>query len=105
MSTIDDERLQKLEQALTEAHRARHAPSWQAGWVEGVMQEIRCVARRPSQVSGTGDVMLLVWRAAGFAAVLSILLLVSFLMQSTMTVSEEGGLMAEDVAMGSLFFE
>lgn len=105
MSTIDDERLQKLEQALTEAHRARHTLSWQGGWVEGVMQEVRCVARRPPQVSGNGDVMLLVWRAAGFAAVLSILLLVSFLMQSTMTVSEEGGLMAEDVEVGSLFFE
>ncbi len=104
MSTIDDERLQKLEQALTEAHRARHTPSWQAGWVEGVMQEVRRVARQPPRVSGNGDVVLLVWRAAGFAAVLSILLLVSFLMQS-MTVSEEGGLMAEEVEVGSLFFE
>lgn len=105
MSTTDDERLQKLEQALTEAHRARQAPSWQAGWVEGVMQEVRCVARRPPQVSGNGDVKLLVWRAAGIAAVLSILLLMPFLMQSTMPVSEEGGLIAEDVAVGSLFFE
>lgn len=105
MSPLDDERLQKLEQALTEAHRARHTPSWQAGWVEGVMQEIRRVARQPPGVSGNGDVVLLVWRAAGFAAVLSILLLVSFLMQSTMTMSEEGGLMAEDVEVSSLFFE
>ena len=105
MSSIDDERLQQLEQALTEAHRARHTPPWQAGWVEGVMQEVRRVARQRPQVSGNGDVVLLVWRAAGFAAVLSILLLVSFLMQSPMIVSEEGGLLAEDVEMGSLFFE
>lgn len=105
MSTVDDERLQKLEQALTEAHRARHTPSWQAGWVEGVMQEVRRVARRPPRVCGNGGVEHLVWRAACFAAVLSILLLVSFLMQSPMTVSEEGGLMAEDVEVGSLFFE
>lgn len=105
MSTVDDERLRKLEEALTEAHRARHTPSWRAGWVEGVMQEVRRAARRPPQVSANGDVVRLVWRAAGFAAVLSIFLLVSFLMQSTMTMSEEGGLIAEDVAVGSLFFE
>ncbi|NGZ10197.1 MAG: hypothetical protein CV088_12550 [Nitrospira sp. LK70] len=105
MSPVDEERLQKLEQALTEAHRARHIPSWQAGWVEDVMQEVRRVARRPPRACGNGDVVHLVWRAACFAAVLSIFLLVSFLMQSTVNVSEEGGLMAEDVEVGSLFFE
>jgi hypothetical protein len=105
MSTVDDKRLRKLEEALTEAHRVRHTPSWQEGWAEGVMQEVRRLARRQPRISGHGDVVHLIWRAAGFAAVLSILLLVSFLMQSTMTVSEEGGLIAEDVEVGSLFFE
>lgn len=105
MSTVDDKRLRKLEEALTEAHRARHAPSWPEGWAESVMQEIRRLARRQPWISGHGDVVHLIWRAACFAAVLSILLLVSFLMQSTMTVSEEGGLMAEDVEVGPLFFE
>ncbi len=105
MSTVDDERLRKLEEAFTEAHRVRHTPSWQEEWTEGVMQEVRRLARRRPRISGNGDVVHLIWRAAGFAAVLSILLLVSFLMQSTMTVSEEGGLLAEDVEVGSLFFE
>lgn len=105
MSTVDDKRLRKLEEALTEAHRVRPTPSWPEGWAEGVMQEVRRLARRQPRISGHGDVVHLIWRAAGCAAVLSILLLVSFLMQSTRTVSEEGGLIAEDVEVGSLFFE
>lgn len=105
MSTIDDERLRKLEQALTEVHRARRTPPWQEGWVEGVMQEVRRVSRRQLGGSQNGEVVRLVWRAAGFATVLSILLIVSLLMRSPMAVSEEGGLMAEDVEVGSLFFE
>jgi len=105
MSTVDDERLRKLEQALTEAHRVRRSPPWQAGWVEGVMHEVRRVARCRPRDSRNSDVVRLVWRAAGCAAVLSMLLIVSLLMRSHTAVSEEGGLMAEDVEVGSLFFE
>lgn len=105
MSTVDDDRLRKLEQALTHAHRARHSPPWQAGWDESVMQEIRRVSKRQPPFFPNGDVTRLVWRTAGFAAILSIFLMVSFLIRSTMAVSGGGGLIAEDIEVGSLFFE
>jgi Flp pilus assembly protein TadB len=105
MSTIDDERIQKLEQTLTEAHRTRSTPSWQAEWVEGVMHEIHRVARQQPPVRTNGDVRHLVWQAASFATALAVLLMVSLLMGSPNVVSGEGDLMAEDVEMGSLFFE
>lgn len=105
MNSVDDERLQKLERALMEAHKARLTPPWEPGWVQGVMRDVRRgVTPRPSAYR-EHDVPHLVWRAAGVAAALAALLTVSLWMGSPRTVSEESGLMAEDVEMGSLFFE
>lgn len=105
MNPVEDEQLRKLEQALIEAHRTRQAPQWESGWVEGVMREVHLLARRQPPASHEQDVTQLVWRTAGFAAALAALLMVTLLMGSPKSVSEEAGLMAEDVGMGSLFFE
>jgi len=100
-----DERLEKLEQALIETHRARQMPPWEARWDESVMQEIRRVARRQPPVRQNDDVAHLVWRTAGFAAALAILLVVLLMIVSPKFVSEESGLVAEEIHLGSLFLE
>jgi hypothetical protein len=105
MNPVDDERLRKLERALIEAHRARLTPPWEPGWVQGVMHEVRRAVKPRSPVYHEHDVPHLVWQAASIAAVLAVLLTVSLLMGSPKSVNEETGLMAEDVEMGSLFFE
>jgi hypothetical protein len=100
-----DERLQKLEQALIETHRARQMPPWEARWDESVMQEIRRVARRQPPVRRNDDVAHLVWRTAGFAATLAVLLVVWLMILSPQFVIEENGLVAEEIHLGSLFLE
>ncbi|MGC4098194.1 MAG: hypothetical protein QM706_13850 [Nitrospira sp.] len=105
MNPVDDERVRTLERALMEAHKARLTPPWEPGWVQGVMRDVRCAIKPHRSAYREHDVPHLVWRAAGVAAALAALLTMSLWMGSPKTVSEEAGLMAEDVEMGSLFFE
>ncbi|MDC8450001.1 MAG: hypothetical protein LV473_16815 [Nitrospira sp.] len=104
MRTLD-ERLEKLEQALIETYRARQMPPWEAKWGESVMQEIRRVARRQPPVRRNDDVAHLVWRTAGFAAALAVLLVVLLMIVSPHFVIEESGLVAEEIHLVSLFLE
>ena len=99
-----DERLEKLEQILIESHRARQMPPLEAGWDESVMQEIRRMARRQPPVRPNDDLAHLVWRTAGFAATLAVLLVVLMIL-SPQFVIEENGLVAEEIHLGSLFLE
>ncbi len=100
-----DERLEKLEQTLIETHRARQMPPWEARWDERVMQEIRRMARRQPPVRRNDDVARLVWRTAGFAAALAVLLVVLLMIVSPQFVIEESSLVAEEIHLGSLFLE
>lgn len=104
MSRLNNERLQKLEQALTQAHRARQVPPWEAGWAERVMQEVRRVARQPAPVPHD-DVVRLIWRTAGIAAVLAILIGLTVMTGSFRPAIHEGGVVAEEIDLGSLFLE
>lgn len=100
-----DERLEKLEQILIESHRARQMPPWEAGWDESVMQEIRRMARRQSPARQNDDLAHLVWRTAGFAATLAVLLVVLLMITTPKFVNEESSLVAEEIHLGSLFME
>jgi hypothetical protein len=106
MSRIDDERLQQLEQALLEAHRARRTPSWDTGWAMRVMQRVRRVARQQARVSQHhDDVLRLVWKTAGVAVVLALLVGLTVMMGSSQTAIQERGVVADEVDLGSLFLE
>lgn len=104
MSRIDNERLQHLEQALTRAHQTRRTPSWDTGWAERVMQEVRRVARQQAPVPHH-DVVRLVWRTAGIAAVLAMLIGLTVMTGSSRPAIHEGGVVADEVDLGSLFLE
>lgn len=106
MSRIDDERLQKLERTLLEAHRARQTPSWDMKWAEHVMQGVRRVARQQVPVSHHhDDVLRLLWKTAGVAAVLAILMGLTVMTGSSRQAIHEGGVVADEVDLGSLFLE
>lgn len=104
MSRTEHERLKKLEQALTKAHRERRTPSWEAGWAKRVMQEVRRVARQQAPVPHH-DIVRLVWRTAGIAAVLAILIGLTVMIGSSRPAIHEGGVVAEEIDLGSLFLE
>lgn len=106
MTTQDNEHRHKLEQTLIKAYRARQTPPWESGWNEGVMQEILRVARQPPSVGQHGGLAVLVWRTAGLAMALAMLLTVSsLLMRSPKAMGDEASLVAEDVAVDTLFLE
>jgi hypothetical protein len=73
MTQINDEQLNKVERALTEAHRSRQAPSLGADWTFRVMQDIRLgvAGHGPSTMAPGLD--RLVWRTAAAAAVLALI--------------------------------
>lgn len=102
---LPDERLEKLEQALIETHRARQMPPWEAKWDESMMQEIRRVARRQPPIRQNDDITHLVWRTAGFAAALAVLLGVWLMTVFPKFMIEESGLVAEEIHLDSLFLE
>lgn len=102
---IPDERLEKLEQALIESHRTRPMSPWEARWGESVMQEIRRMARLQPPARRNDDVAHLVWRTAGIAAALAVLLVVLLMIVSPKFAIEESGLVAEEVHLSSLFLE
>ncbi len=104
MSLSDDERLRKLEQALFEAHRARKSLSWEANWTESVMREVYRAARQQAPVRRNGEVTRLVWRTASFAVAMAALM-GALLIISPGSVEHGGGLVAEEIELGSLFLE
>ena len=72
MTPLNDDQLKKVERALTEAHRSRHAPSLGADWTFRVMRDIRFAAGHgPSTMARGLD--RLVWRTAAVAAVLALI--------------------------------
>lgn len=72
MTRLNDDNLEKIARALTEAHRSRQAPSLDTDWTLRVMRDIR------RQAAGEGLSMMsvgldhLVWRTAAVAAVLAL---------------------------------
>ena len=73
MTPLNDDQLKKVERALTEAHRSRHAPSLGADWTFRVMRDIRqeAAGQGPSRMALGLD--RLVWRTAAVAAVLALI--------------------------------
>jgi hypothetical protein len=98
----NDENMQKLERALTEAHRARQAPLLGPGWAEQVMQDIRHAA--PQAEPGNG-VESLVWQTAAFAAAAALIVMVSMVVWSWTSSNEGMGLLTEEFETAPLFFD
>ncbi|MBI3355616.1 MAG: hypothetical protein HY038_02365 [Nitrospirae bacterium] len=98
----NDENMQKLERALTEAHRARQAPLLGQGWAEQVMQDVRHAAPQAESKDG---VEYLVWRTAAIAATIALIVTVS-MAASSWTPSNEGmRLLTEEFETAPLFFD
>ena len=75
MTALNDDGVDKLERALSEAHRSRQEPLLGAAWALRVMRDIRREAAGRRHPVGLSGVDRLVWRtaavAAGFAVVLA----------------------------------
>ena len=73
MTRLHDENFEKVERALTEAHRSRQTPPFGADWTLRVMRDIRREAAGHGQQSTMPPRLdRLVWRTAAVAIVLAL---------------------------------
>jgi len=100
-----DEDMQKLERALTEAHRVRQEPSLGADWTRRVMRDIRLAATSEGRSSIAPAVEQLVWRTAAVAATVAVVLTVSIVALSPMSSTESTGSLTEEFELTLLFPE
>lgn len=105
MMAHHDEDMQKLERALTEAHRARQEPSLGPDWARGVMRDIRHAAAPEGQRSIVPGVEQFVWRTAAVAATVAVILTVSIVAMSPTSSTESAGSVAEEFELTLLFPE
>jgi hypothetical protein len=105
MMAHHDEDMQKLERALTEAHRARQEPPLGSDWARLVMRDIRHAATREGRRSMVPGVEQLVWRTAAVAATVTVILTVSILALSPTGSTESAGSVAEEFELALLFPE
>ena len=73
MTPLNDEQLKKVERALTEALRARQAPSLGADWTLRVMRDVRLEATGHGPSTMALGLDRLAWRTAAVAAVLALI--------------------------------
>jgi len=73
MNRLSDEDLNKLERALSEAHRSRQEPALGADWARHVMRDIRREATGHGHLMQSTWIDRFVWRAAAVAAMLAMI--------------------------------
>ena len=101
--TAHDENMRKLERALTEAHRARHAPLLGQGWAEQIMRDIHHAGvLQPKPPHGVEH---LVWQTAAIAAALTLIVTASMIAWSWAPSNEGMGLLTEEFESAPLFFD
>lgn len=100
-----DEDIQKLEQALAKAHRAREAPLFGPEWSEHVMRDVRRVAVQRARSSVVPGIERLVWRTATLAAAGALMLTISLIAWAWSPSSEDVGIVAEEIESAPLFFD
>jgi hypothetical protein len=72
----EQQRHEKVEQALARAHAAQEVPDLSPRWVDSVMRDIRI---QSSDARASAEAPILVWRAAAVIVVLSLALVGSAL--------------------------
>ncbi len=72
MTQLNNENLDKIERALSAAHRARQEPPFGADWAHHVMRDVRKMATGPGRPMMSLRLDRLVWRTATMAAVLAL---------------------------------
>jgi len=102
---MDDETRRRLEQAMVEAHRTRQVPFLGPDWSDAVMREVRRVAIRSAHGNGVTAIDRLVWRTAGIAAAVALVLTVSLITWSQTRSPDGGGLAAEELESAPWFFD
>jgi hypothetical protein len=105
MTQFDDEDLKKLERALSHVHRSRREPSLGADWTIGVMRDIRRKAAGRGRSRELPGVARLVWRTAGVAAALALVLTSSVLLYTKGDASEPSVLWASEFDAAMPFIE
>lgn len=101
----NDKDMQKLERALTEAHRARQTPRLGTDWALRALRDIRHAAIQEGHRSIGPGIEQLVWRTAAVAATVMLIVTVSMVAWSWTTSNEEVGMLTEEFESASLLFD
>lgn len=96
MTPLNDGSFDKLERALSEAHRSRQEPSLGADWALRIMRDIRRKAPGAGQSMMSLRLDRLVWRTAAVAAVLALVFTGSVLFYTNRDAAESTALLASE---------
>ena len=105
MTSLNDEGVDKLERALSEAHRSCQEPVLDAGWACHVMLDVRREAagrRHPMEFPGVDR---LVWRTATVAAGLAVVLAGTALVYSGKDAAESTALLSNEFDAATVLIE
>lgn len=101
----NDKDMQKLDRALTEAHRARQTPLLGPVWAQRVMRDIRHAALQEERRSVGLGIEQLVWRTAAIATTAVLIVTVSMVTWSWMMSNEGVEMLTEEFESASLFVD
>ena len=102
---IDDETIRRLEQAIAEAHRTRPVPLLGSEWGERVMRDVRRAANAGVRGVVAPVVEQLVWRTAGLAAAVALVMTASLFAWSHMSSPDGVGAATEELESAQLYFD
>ena len=105
MNRLSDEDLNKLERALSEAHRSRQEPALGADWARHVMRDIRREATGHRPLIQSTWIDRFVWRAAAVAAMLAMIFAGSVLVYSGKDKLELTALLSHEFDAGAPLVE
>ncbi len=101
----DDDKMQRLERALSEAHRHRSEPALGPAWLRSVMWDVRRASSEESRPNGGFVVEQQVWRAAALAAAVALVLTFSLVVLSWTGLGESPEMLVEEFEIAALLSE
>jgi hypothetical protein len=105
MTRLTDNDIDKIERALSEAHRSSPEPALGADWAARVMQDIRRQGREDGAPTGLPGIDRLVWRTAAVAATLALVFAGSVLVSTGDSGGELTSLLSREFEAGVAFIE
>lgn len=105
MMPSDQQAFQKLEHTLARVHQGRQTTVLEQEWTDGVMRQVRRTMQQATPTSADRCVERLIWQSAAVAAVVALIMTLSFMIWSPGVPREGSRLVAEEFESMMFFVE